>query len=100
MREQDRAGVAQDMKNTALRFGLQARLINWMMRKIVQRGNVERCKLHQVANLDHTVGFEDVSVLVEAEFGRKHPAMRRGPPPQHFETNDRGKTPVAQFGLD
>ena len=100
MGEQDRAGVAQDMEDAALRFGLQARLIDRMMRRIVQRRNVERRKFHQVANLEHAVGFEDVGVLVEAEFGREHPAMRRVHPAQYFEAHDRGEAAVAQFGLD
>jgi len=64
MHEQDRSGIANLVKNVARRS--QARVINRMMRGIVERRVINRSKLHQVAHRQHPVAdLEDIVALVK-----------------------------------
>src|SRR5260370_35131500 len=98
MEEQNRTGVANYVKDIA---GL---LEPWMVgrpvRRIVQSGDIERGKLHQIAHReDPAVDLEDVGALVESEFGCEHPTMHRVPSPHHFEPHDRREAATRRFSL-
>src|SRR5216683_369304 len=99
MEEQDRTGVANYVKNIARL--LEPWMVGRPVRRIVQSGDVERGKLHQIAHReDSAVDLEDVGALVESEFGCEHPTVHRVHSLHHFEPHDRREAPVAQFSLD
>src|SRR5229473_6906539 len=99
MEEQNRTGVANYVKDVARL--LEPWMVGRPVRRIVQSGDLERGKLHQIAHReDAAVGLEDVGPLVESEFGCEHPAVHRVHSLHHFEPHDRRETPVAQFSLD
>ena len=97
MHQQDRAGLANHMENVARRR--QARVVGRMVRRIVQRGNVDRRQLHQIAQRQHpVVDLEHVVVLVKAKFRREHPAMHGFHAAHGFHPHDRREAAIAQLG--
>ena len=98
MQQQERTRVANDVEDTAADG--QARMVHRMMRRVVQRGLVERRQLGQVAHREHPIDFEHVGAFVQPEFGREHPAMNRVDAGEHFEPHDWRETAVAQLGFD
>src|SRR5260370_29219080 len=98
MEEQNRTGVANYVKDIA--GLLEPWMVGWPVRRIVQSGDVERGKLHQIAHReDPAVDLEDVGALVESEFGCEHPTMHRGHSLHHFEPHDRRQTALTLFSL-
>ena len=98
MDQQERAGIANNMEDVALLA--QSRMVDRMMRRVVQRGHDRARDLHQIAQRKHAVDLEDVLMFVESELGGEHAAPRRIHPLADLESHDRGKAAVAQFGFD
>ncbi len=71
-----------------------------MMRRVVQRRDHRGRELHQIAHLQHPVGFEDVFAFIEAEFSGEHSAPGRVHPLDDFESHDGRETAVAQLGFN
>jgi hypothetical protein len=98
MLQQQGAGVADDVEDTAPR--LQARVIDRMVRRIVQGDLVELGDFHQIAQRQHALDVDDVGLFVEAELGGEHAAVLWVHAGYHFEPHDRREAAVAQLGLD
>src|SRR5260370_690086 len=88
MEEQNRTGVANYVKDIARL--LEPWMVGRPVRRIVQSGDIERGKLHQIAHReDPAVDLKDVGPLVESEFRREHPTMHRVHSLNHFAPHDR-----------
>ena len=96
--QQDRAGLADDVEDVAA--VLEHRVGDRVVDRVVQRGQVERRDLHQVAQAEQPLALEHVLALVEAELGGEHAAMHRIDAVADLEAHDRRELALAQLGLD
>ncbi len=96
--QQDRAVLPDDVEDVVAI--LEMDVGDRFVRGIVQLRNIESGQLHQVAHADHHVGFVDVAVLVQAQFGGQHAPPRRIDVVRRLQANDGRELAVAQLGLD
>ena len=98
MQQQERAGIADDVEDTAADG--QARMVDRMMRRIVQRGRVEST---QVPSGRASGACRRLRTRRRVRRGRvRRRASRDEPDPsgEHFEPHDRREAAVAQLGFD
>ena len=98
MLQQYRAGVPNDMKDTA-RIQ-QFTMLRRMMVGVVQFRQRQHCNFHQIPGRQHTGGLVYIVVAVQAQFRRQHTAAHRIHTRLHNYAHDGSELPVPDLGLD
>ena len=98
MLKQNCSRITDYMENIAT--GHKLRMIDRMVRRIMQTGIIQPDELKQVTHGQHAIDFKNIALFIQFKLCSQPSAMHRIHPQAYLQPDNRGKLSLLQFRLD